>query len=520
MRFGRWAWLVGWSGAWLVACGARDACPAGQRDCQGACVDLTTSAASCGSCGNACAAGEVCSLGQCSPSCGGGTSNCGGSCVDIRSNPSHCGACGKVCAAGLSCSQGSCALSCAGGTSKCGASCVDTHVDPAHCGACDSACAPGEVCSQGKCALSCAGGTSKCGASCVDTQTNPSHCGNCDTSCFGGLGVCVAGQCKPASCGDGVQNGSESDVDCGGICAKCADGKACKLPDDCKSALCDMKACKAAGCKDGLKNGTETDLDCGGSCDPCAVGKSCGGGLDCESAVCTNKKCVAPSCGDGVKNGGETNVDCGGPCPLCTVLTLHFDEGAGASAKDASPSGNDGVVTGNPNWVTGKMGKALFTDKQSHVEVSDAASLDLPNGMTLSLWVTAASAATYASPLMKTTNGAWKDGYGMYLDNGLLCAYVSEWSMYRACAPFAATAQFRHVAASYDGAVLRLYLDGVEKATFATAIGISDTMTTLNLGDANANGSYVWDGAIDELRIYDFALSAKQIAALAQLSNP
>src|SRR5579872_3323684 len=71
----------------------------------------------------------------------------------------------------------------------------------------------------------------------------------------------------------------------------------------------------APTCMDGVKNGMETDVDCGGPvCGPCAAGKACTAATDCTTAVCQGNLCVAASCMDGVKNGDETDVDCGGSC--------------------------------------------------------------------------------------------------------------------------------------------------------------------------------------------------------------
>ncbi len=84
--------------------------------------------------------------------------------------------------------------------------------------------------------------------------------------------VSVFHSCKEdelPSCSDGIQNGAETDVDCGGSCPECP------------------------SCTDGIQNGTETGIDCGGSCPEC------------------------PSCTDGIQNGTETGVDCGGSCPEC-----------------------------------------------------------------------------------------------------------------------------------------------------------------------------------------------------------
>src|SRR5690242_13711848 len=73
-----------------------------------------------------------------------------------------------------------------------------------------------------------------------------------------------------------------------------------------------------ANCKDGIKNGTETDVDCGGSCSACQSKQHCLLGTDCVEGVCTNTTCTLPTCIDQVTNGSETDTDCGGPdCAPC-----------------------------------------------------------------------------------------------------------------------------------------------------------------------------------------------------------
>lgn len=71
----------------------------------------------------------------------------------------------------------------------------------------------------------------------------------------------------------------------------------------------------AASCTNGMRDGAETDVDCGGgTCDPCGATRACGGNTDCLSMVCTGGTCQAPSCTDGVRNGTELDVDCAGNC--------------------------------------------------------------------------------------------------------------------------------------------------------------------------------------------------------------
>jgi len=124
------------------------------------------------------------------------------------------------------------------------------------------------------------------------------------------------GHCTLATCLDGTQDGNETDVDCGGSCPPCADGKGCGTGADCIDEICGTgtpHVCLAPTCSDGVQNGTETDVDCGGSCPPCAATKHCVVNADCTSVHCFGYQpgtCV--SCSDGVKDGNETDVDCGG----------------------------------------------------------------------------------------------------------------------------------------------------------------------------------------------------------------
>ncbi|MDI1433524.1 hypothetical protein [Polyangium sorediatum] len=133
------------------------------------------------------------------------------------------------------------------------------------------------------------------------TPNNPTGMGKCD-----GAGVCigcsqasdcvaVASTCNNGvcvSCFDGVKNGGEGDVDCGGICQlKCATSSTCNVGADCSSGVCTDGKCAVPTCSDAVQNGTESDVDCGGSCVKCAPGKSCLKNADCLDMVCTNGIC-------------------------------------------------------------------------------------------------------------------------------------------------------------------------------------------------------------------------------------
>ena len=188
---GTWACggVVSPGGSGGSAEGAAVRCARGLTNCDGACVNLRTSAADCGSCGNACVAAEVCTRGACT-GCPTGETGCSGTCVNLQTSAANCGSCGAACLAGETCSAGTCA--CPAGQTLCGTACANLQTSAANCGSCGAACLAGETCSAGTCA--CPAGQTLCGSACVSTASNPGNCGACGNACSTGT-VCVAGAC-------------------------------------------------------------------------------------------------------------------------------------------------------------------------------------------------------------------------------------------------------------------------------------------------------------------------------------
>jgi hypothetical protein len=105
-----------------------------------------------------------------------------------------------------------------------------------------------------------------------------------------------AGKCVDNHCTNGVKDADETDVDCGGAsCKPCADHRSCLAGSDCANEVCDptAKTCTPATCTDGVQNGNETDVDCGGgTCPRCRNGKQCKAVGDCFSDICTSMVCI------------------------------------------------------------------------------------------------------------------------------------------------------------------------------------------------------------------------------------
>ncbi|MEO0733420.1 MAG: GEVED domain-containing protein, partial [Bacteroidota bacterium] len=193
-------------------------------------------------------------------------------------------------------------------------------------------------------------------------------------------GVDCGGPDCPAcpTCSDGIQNGNETDVDCGGpdclACPTCSDGvqNGNETGVDCGGPDC--PACST--CSDGIQNGDETGVDCGGSCPTacptCSDGTQNGNetGVDCGGPDCA----ACPTCSDGVQNGNETGVDCGGPdCAACPVT--YCTTGASTQYEHIQSV----TVAGTTNTSGNNNGYADFTGSVT-VNLNGTASVSLTPG--------------------------------------------------------------------------------------------------------------------------------------------
>lgn len=154
----------------------------------------------------------------------------------------------------------------------------------------------------------------------------------------------------PPSYTDGIKNGPETDVDCGGPAEgagfkACADGKKCLVATDCTSLVCDpgKKTCNAPTYGDGVKNGDESAVDCGGNpANPgwvgCGAGIACNAHRDCASDGCGyDKKCAlyrscanhfgGDTCGSGEENeAGKQHESCCTTLPVTTAGNVKLEK--------------------------------------------------------------------------------------------------------------------------------------------------------------------------------------------------
>ena len=250
------------------------------------------------------------------------------------------------------------------------------------------------------------------------------------------------------------------------------------------------------------------------------------------------------ACGGGTLDAGHNNPRDGcapaeGGAPSCAPPQLldglvgywRMDDGAGSTmAVDSSGRGNDGVVHGlDPStaWVAGRALSALQTAHAGWVQVALSPSIDaIVDRITVSAWVN--QEAAIGSPdnfgtALSRQIGTGEDQYyhlSLFFDGRPTLFITTEVGYVAPSAPDpVAQNTWVHLAGTYDGATVRLYVDGVEVANQPLTGSFAHDRTPVILGgngnDASDVPTELFPGRIDELMLFGRALGADEIARLA-----
>ena len=198
------------------------------------------------------------------------------------------------------------------------------------------------------------------------------------------------------------------------------------------------------------------------------------------------------------------------------VAAYSFNEGTGTTVADSSASGNNGTI-GTATWTTaGKYGNALvFNGTSARVTIPDSPSLRLAAGMTLEAWV-----------YPQAVSSAWRDVIYKGNDNYYLEATSATSSRPAGGGTFAggsgttdvygtaalAVNTWTHLAVTYNGATLSLYVNGVLASSQARTGNIATSTNPLSIGGDSIYGQY-FQGRIDDVRVYNTARTQPQIQA-------
>lgn len=208
---------------------------------------------------------------------------------------------------------------------------------------------------------------------------------------------------------------------------------------------------------------------------------------------------------------------------LDLVGEWHFNEGSGEIAEDTSGNNNDGILINiDPatDWVNGKLGNALaFDGVDGYVDCGHNANLDLKDKISILLWIkpnAAGEGGPNAGPVCKAESGvdwSWQlrynaPGGGNYM--GFQFNGDPEGSTWVSVKQNLSPGEWYHIAGTFDGTTLKCYLNGIDKDTNQIS-AIKSGNSTLFIGQDGWGN--IFNGTIDEVRIYDKALTPEEIQA-------
>ncbi len=212
------------------------------------------------------------------------------------------------------------------------------------------------------------------------------------------------------------------------------------------------------------------------------------------------------------------------PIPGGFVGHWTFDEGAGTVAGDATGNGNDGTLANGPTWTPGSLGGAVRLDgADDHVRVASSASLDsVAAQLTIASWVyREADQSGWRIVATRQLGSGYDDQYFLGFHDNAYRFGVHTTSGYPLVSGGAApNGQWIHLAGTYDGAAVRLYVDGAPAGSAGGSGSILLDAKPLLLGagrnDATTAVQEALAGRLDDVRLYNRALGESEIAALAQ----
>jgi len=178
-----------------------------------------------------------------------------------------------------------------------------------------------------------------------------------------------------------------------------------------------------------------------------------------------------------------------------------FNEGTGTTISDSSGNNNNASVFGAMWTTSGRYGSGLSFSGNGRVT---GPSISLGPTFTFEAWINNPSHQPYETILTVGSNRVF------YLNNGLLTFY--DGATERSFGSALSSNAWHHVALTYDGAVLRAYVNGVQHGSTQSAT-LAPYTGVLQVGAWLTGGSSVdfFSGVIDEVHVYNRTLSITEI---------
>ena len=207
--------------------------------------------------------------------------------------------------------------------------------------------------------------------------------------------------------------------------------------------------------------------------------------------------------------------------PAGLIAAYAFTEGAGTTTADASGKGHTGTITGATWTTTGRYGKALsFDGTTSYVNLGNAADLQITGSMTWSAWIFATgNPADDGQIIAKSTGSGWQ--FKTSPDTGphtfgIGVSSSSSSITQRYSTTVRALNTWYHVAGVYDATArtLNIYVNGVlDNGVLRGTVPASQFNAATNVNIGRRAAGYYFKGTIDEVRVYNRALSQAEIQA-------
>jgi hypothetical protein len=195
-----------------------------------------------------------------------------------------------------------------------------------------------------------------------------------------------------------------------------------------------------------------------------------------------------------------------------TGLVAHWK--LDGDATDSAGTSH-GTVRGNPVWATGKVDRALRLDGvDDYVDCGNKAALNLTSRITVAAWVNITAVPSDHRAVISKGDSAWRiSTLQSQRKFHFAVGGAPDWPAADGSQEVAA-GQWHHVAGTYDGAAIRLYVDGVLDGTRAYSGSIGVNTQPVFIGENAQETGRGWNGLIDDVLVYNRALSADEIKSL------
>lgn len=197
------------------------------------------------------------------------------------------------------------------------------------------------------------------------------------------------------------------------------------------------------------------------------------------------------------------------------VLYLPLDENSGNIARDLSPKQNHAELKGKAKWAPGKYGSCIEITAGAWLEVPNSPSLQITKALTINCWVLIRGmTGEHQSAVEK--GDSWEVGeYNLlpcYNPDSVLLQMndLPEECDDEALGGKVNDGQWHFIAGTWDGKVIRTFIDGKESSKLACAGELGINNDPLFIGSRGGTQRFM-NGFIDEIKVYNRALSEEEL---------